>query len=69
MPVYEYRCHGCGQIVEALQKMSDPPLTDHTCGGSLERILSVAAFHFKGAGFYATDYSKVEPTDVGLHNT
>jgi putative FmdB family regulatory protein len=42
MPIYEYVCGDCGQIVEALQRLSDPPLTDCPSGdgGSLTRILS-----------------------------
>jgi putative FmdB family regulatory protein len=42
MPIYEYLCDSCGQIVESLQRMSDPPLTDcpSADGGSLTRILS-----------------------------
>jgi putative FmdB family regulatory protein len=43
MPIYEYLCGTCGQIVEAHQRLSDPPLSDcpSNDGGSLERILSV----------------------------
>ena len=64
MPLYEYYCHECGETFEVLQKMSDPPLMSHPrssggfyCPGPLEKLFSAAAFHFKGAGFYATDYS------------
>lgn len=59
MPLYEYRCHQCGQVFETIQKFSDPPLKTHvTCGGPVERLLSTSAFVFKGTGFYATDYAK-----------
>jgi putative FmdB family regulatory protein len=56
MPIYEYRCEN-GHAFEVLQRMSDPPVT--TCeidGGSVERVFSPVAVHFKGSGFYSTDY-------------
>ncbi len=60
MPLYEYRCDHCGKHFDALQKFSDEPLTVHTeCGGGpVERLISPAAFHFKGSGWYVTDYAK-----------
>ena len=59
MPLYEYKCHSCGKTFEVIQKFSDQPLTNHAeCGGSVERLISAAAFHLKGSGWYATDYAK-----------
>ena len=59
MPLYEYKCHKCGKKFDALQKFSDSPLTVHEeCGGPLERLVSAPAFHFKGTGWYVTDYAK-----------
>jgi putative FmdB family regulatory protein len=59
MPLYEYRCKKCGLVIEVLQKHSAKPLTVHDkCGGALERLISTSAFHFKGSGFYATDYGR-----------
>ncbi len=59
MPLYEYRCHGCGKTIEVLQKFSDEPLKTHEdCGGELERLISASAFHLKGSGWYVTDYGK-----------
>ncbi|MGE5648214.1 MAG: FmdB family zinc ribbon protein [Acidobacteriota bacterium] len=59
MPLYEYECHKCGQVFEVMQKFSDAPLKIHTgCGGGVERLLSAPAFHFKGSGWYITDYAK-----------
>jgi len=59
MPLYEYRCHKCGQLFEVLQKFSDAPVEKHaTCGGAVERLISAPAFQFKGSGFYITDYTK-----------
>jgi putative FmdB family regulatory protein len=58
MPIYEYQCAACGQVVERWQKVSDSPLKDcPTCGGSLNKIISSCAFHLKGSGWYVTDYA------------
>jgi putative FmdB family regulatory protein len=58
MPIYEYQCTACGEVTEALQKMSDPPLTDcPACGASaLRKKVSAAAFRLKGGGWYETDF-------------
>ncbi|MFQ5739010.1 MAG: FmdB family zinc ribbon protein [Acidobacteriota bacterium] len=57
MPLYEYRCEGCGKTVEVIQKFSDVPLSlCAQCGGRLERLLSAPAIQFKGSGWYVTDY-------------
>jgi putative FmdB family regulatory protein len=60
MPIYEYRCDHCGKHFDALQKFSDAPLAIHAeCGGGpVERLISPPAFHFKGSGWYVTDYAK-----------
>jgi putative FmdB family regulatory protein len=59
MPLYEYKCHKCGKKFDVLQKFSDARLTVHEeCGGELERLVSAPAFHFKGTGWYVTDYAK-----------
>ncbi len=59
MPIYEYECEACGATVEAFQKMSDPPLERcERCGGRLRKLLHPVAIHFKGSGFYTTDYGK-----------
>jgi putative FmdB family regulatory protein len=60
MPLYEYRCDHCGKHFDVLQKFSDQPLTVHEeCGsGPVERLVSAPAFHFKGSGWYVTDYAK-----------
>jgi putative FmdB family regulatory protein len=58
MPIYEYQCAACGQVVERWQKISDAPLAEcPACGGSLHKIISSCAFHLKGSGWYVTDYS------------
>jgi putative FmdB family regulatory protein len=58
MPIYEYRCSGCGHINEVWQKFSDPPLDKcEVCGGSVKKIISHNTFHLKGSGWYVTDYA------------
>ncbi|MBU4449496.1 MAG: zinc ribbon domain-containing protein [Proteobacteria bacterium] len=58
MPIYEYQCAACGQVVERWQKISDSPLAECPgCGGSLHKIISSCAFHLKGSGWYVTDYA------------
>ena len=59
MPLYEYRCQDCGEIIETIQKFSDSPLSEcEACGGTLERLLSPSAIKFKGSGWYVNDYGK-----------
>ncbi|MCL4502476.1 MAG: zinc ribbon domain-containing protein [Deltaproteobacteria bacterium] len=58
MPIYEYQCAACGQVVEKWQKVSEDPLsTCPACGGSLSKLISNCSFHLKGSGWYVTDYS------------
>ena len=58
MPIYEYRCSTCGHELEALQKLSDAPLTEcPSCGQSeLRKQVSAAGFQLKGSGWYVTDF-------------
>lgn len=59
MPIYEYKCLECGTHIEKMQKVSDAPLqTCESCGGRLEKQISLSGFQFKGAGWYVTDYAK-----------
>jgi len=59
MPIYEYKCQGCGEVFELKQKFSDEPLTIHEkCGGKVERLISAPALQFKGSGWYVTDYAR-----------
>jgi putative FmdB family regulatory protein len=59
MPIYEYKCHGCGKTFELIQKFSDQALTRHEeCGGEVERLISRSALQFKGTGWYVTDYAR-----------
>ena len=58
MPIYEYRCSACGKELEALQKLSDPPLTAcPACHAeTLVKLVSAAGFQLKGSGWYVTDF-------------
>jgi len=59
MPIYEYRCEGCGGVFEEHQSFRDKPLTKcKDCGGSLKKIFSPAGIIFKGSGFHVNDYGK-----------
>jgi len=56
MPIYEYRCKK-RHVFEVVQSMADDPLTECVkCGARCERVLHAPAVHFKGKGFYNTDY-------------
>jgi putative FmdB family regulatory protein len=58
MPIYEYRCER-GHTFDVMQRMSDDPLTScSTCDAPVQRVFHPVAVHFKGSGFYATDYGK-----------
>ncbi len=67
MPIYEYRCTRCGHELEALQKMSDAPLTDcPECGRpTLSKQISAAGFRLKGSGWYETDFKGKAGKDDG----
>ncbi|HEY8568173.1 zinc ribbon domain-containing protein [Microbulbifer sp.] len=58
MPIYEYQCKACGHQMEALQRMSDAPLTDcPACNqAELSKKISAAGFRLKGGGWYETDF-------------
>ncbi len=70
MPIYEYRCPN-GHLFELFQRIGDPqPEACEVCGeGPVERVLYPVAVHFKGSGFYSTDYGrgsrKKEPSKDG----
>ena len=58
MPIYEYKCDN-GHVFDVIQKMSDDALTEcQECGAPAVRVLHPVAVHFKGSGFYNTDYGK-----------
>ena len=56
MPIYEYRCEN-GHLFEVMQKITEDPVTTcETCGAPVQRVFHPIAVHFKGSGFYNTDY-------------
>lgn len=59
MPTYEYRCDDCEHQFEVFQKMSDDAVEEcESCGSPVRRLLFPVAIHFKGSGFYTTDYAR-----------
>jgi putative FmdB family regulatory protein len=60
MPLYEYECSLCGHRFELIQRFADPPAEKcPVCGqGPVLKLLSAPAVHFKGTGWYVTDYAK-----------
>src|SRR5579862_7308914 len=63
MPVYEYKCPN-GHLFEVIHGMTEPsPETCEVCGASpLQRVLHPVAVHYKGSGFYSTDYGRKKKT-------
>src|SRR5689334_16481870 len=58
MPIYEYKCEN-GHVFDVIQKINDDPLTEcQECGAPAARVFSPVAVHFKGSGFYNTDYGR-----------
>ena len=66
MPIYEYKCPN-GHVFELFQRFSDEPAeTCEVCGASpVTKVLYPAAVHFKGSGFYTTDYAKGKKRSAG----
>ncbi len=58
MPTYEYKCPD-GHVFDVVQRMTDPPVTEcEVCGKPVQQVYRPVAVHFKGSGFYTTDYAK-----------
>ena len=56
MPIYEYRCEN-GHTFVVMQRMTDDPISQcETCSAPVQRVFHPVAVHFKGSGFYNTDY-------------
>jgi putative FmdB family regulatory protein len=61
VPIYEYECESCDERFELMQKFSDKPVKKcPKCGGAVHKVLSAPALHFKGTGWYVTDYASPE---------
>ena len=66
MPIYEYECRSCGHHLEALQKLSEAPLTQcpHCGKPTLRKLVSAAGFRLKGGGWYETDFKSANKRNV-----
>jgi len=67
MPIYEYQCPHCQHTFDAMQKMSEAPLTEcPQCKQSnVVRLVSAAGFQLKGSGWYVTDFkNKGQPPET-----
>jgi putative FmdB family regulatory protein len=63
MPIYEYRCPN-GHEFEVFQSMAEDPISRcQECGAPVERVFHPVAVHFKGSGFYTTDYARGSGSD------
>ncbi|MEE9543244.1 MAG: FmdB family zinc ribbon protein [Thermodesulfobacteriota bacterium] len=66
MPIYEYRCSGCGKEFEVMQRITEEPLKEcEDCSGELEKLISQSAFVLKGTGWYKTDFADKKPATGG----
>ena len=66
MPMYEYKCTGCGVEFEVMRKFSDAPVTECAeCGGKVEKLISRSSFQLKGGGWYADGYSSTGNSSAG----
>src|ERR671934_2615607 len=69
MPIYEYRCER-GHTFEVMQSMTDDPVTScSTCDAPVQRVFHPVAVHFKGSGFYSTDYGKKKGAGASSDST
>ncbi|MBU0728374.1 MAG: zinc ribbon domain-containing protein [Proteobacteria bacterium] len=58
MPLYEYQCQSCENVIEILQSISDEPETTcPDCSGDLKKLISMSSFQLKGGGWYSEGYS------------
>jgi len=58
MPIYEYECLSKGHRFEELQKVNSRSLTKcKICGGAVKKLISKAAFHLRGGGWFKDGYS------------
>ena len=65
MPIYEYECTTCHNVLEVIQRISEQPLCScPECSGSLKKLVSVSSFQLKGGGWYADGYSSSSPNDT-----
>ena len=61
MPIYEFECTRCKNVIEVLQKISDPPIEKcEKCGGKMKKLISNTSFRLLGGGWYKTDYKNTD---------
>lgn len=59
MPIYQYKCFGCGAAFERMQEWNDDPVENcESCGGVVRKVISPVGVIFKGSGFHVTDYGR-----------
>jgi putative FmdB family regulatory protein len=63
MPTYVYECKSCEKSFEVEQRITENPLTDCDCGGTLRRVIQPVGIAFKGSGFYVND-STAKPAET-----
>lgn len=68
MPTYVYECKQCGDVFEVEQRITEDPLTDCQCGGTVKRVIQPVGIAFKGSGFYVNDSSS-KPADKTTPDT
>jgi putative FmdB family regulatory protein len=69
MPIYEYRCDN-GHTFEVMHRMTDDPIAScQTCEAPVRRVFHPVAVHFKGSGFYNTDYGKAKRGQGGSESS
>ncbi len=68
MPTYVYECKSCAKSFEAEQRITESPLTDCECGGTVRRIIQPVGIAFKGSGFYVND-SASKPAEKTAEKT
>ena len=60
MPIYEFKCHECENLIELIQKIDDPAPLCEKCEITLTKVISKNSFRLKGRGWYKDGYSKGE---------
>lgn len=63
MPIYEYECKDCGFGFTSLEKLDAPNPLCPQCGGNTKKLISAPMVHFKGKGWYQTDFADKKPKE------
>tara|TARA_B100001063_G_scaffold217637_1_gene220452 strand:+ start:619 stop:909 length:291 start_codon:yes stop_codon:yes gene_type:complete len=71
MPIYDYKCSECEHQIEAIQKISDDPMTVcPKCNKkSLKKLISAPSFRLKGSGWYETDFKTGKKKNISLNES